>query len=141
MEQKVSVQIVVINFDECGKLIHVELASSEKYRTMCSWFLGHRGENAGIMKETMNSIVDQVKAGRIDFGSDDEVRLRARLPQLISHGTCPTHGFCRTLSLQPSQIRWISEIALLICKLASPSWENNFLSTLCRFSPHVTPRT
>lgn len=65
--------------------VHSSLASSEKYNAMCSWFLGHRGENAGIMKETMNSIVDQVKAGRMAFGSDDEVRIISfHLPHLIT---------------------------------------------------------
>jgi hypothetical protein len=56
---------------------------------MCSWFLGHRGENAGIMKETMDSIVDQVKAGRMAFGSDDEVRFLAHfpVPHLVSNIT------------------------------------------------------
>ena len=73
-------------FDKCFKLIYIPLASLEKYHTMCSWFLGHRGENAETMKHTMNYIVDQVKAGRIAFGSDDEVRLVSfyRIQYLIS---------------------------------------------------------
>jgi len=58
---------------------------------MSSWFLGHRGENAGIMKETMNSIVDHVKAGRIAFGSDDEVRLPPFSHIVICHISRSSH--------------------------------------------------
>ena len=88
MGEKMSVHIVVkFEFDNCCQLTRDSLALSEKYYTMCSWFLGHRGENAGIMKETMDSIVDQVKAGRMAFGSDDEVRFLAisQFPHLVSH--------------------------------------------------------
>ena len=60
---------------------------------MCSWFLGPRGENAGIMKEMMSSTVDQVKAGRIAFGFDDEVRLLANCPFDLSHVTAPVTHF------------------------------------------------
>jgi hypothetical protein len=81
-----SVQIFCVFYT----LIHGSLASLEKYNTMCSWFLGHRGENAGIMKETMNSIVDQVKAGRMAFGSDDEVRIISFYPHALPHNTHPT---------------------------------------------------
>jgi hypothetical protein len=60
---------------------------------MCSWFLGPRGENAGIMKEMMSSTVDQVKAGRIAFGSDDEVRILAHFPSHLSHIASPATRF------------------------------------------------
>jgi hypothetical protein len=60
---------------------------------MCSWFLGARGENAGIMKEMMSSTVDHVKAGRVAFGSEDEVRLLAKFPYRLSHITAPATQF------------------------------------------------
>ena len=92
-------------FNECFKLIYIPLASLEKYHTMCSWFLGHRGENAETMKHTMNSIVDQVKAGRIAFASDDEVRHSDVLPHSISYIASATLASCRISSLQPFPIQ------------------------------------
>jgi hypothetical protein len=87
------------------ELIYIPLASLEKYHTMCSWFLGHRGENTDIMKHTMNSIVDEVKAGRIAFGSDDDVRQSVILPHSISYTVSATLASCRISSPQPFPIQ------------------------------------
>ena len=73
------------------KLIHKSLASLEKYHTIGSWFLGPRGENAGIMKEQMNRIVDHVNLGRISFGHKDEVHLVSLMT--TSQTNCPTIFF------------------------------------------------
>ena len=40
---------------------------------MGSWFLGPRGENAEVLKDTLNSIVDYVKSGRLQFWPQDPV--------------------------------------------------------------------
>lgn len=40
---------------------------------MGSWFLGNRGENAQILRDSMRSIVDNIEAGRKQIWPDDPV--------------------------------------------------------------------
>ena len=124
----------------CCELMHELLASLEKYHTIGSWFLGPRGENAGIMKEKMNRIVDHVNLGRISFGHKDEVHL-VPLSCPTSQINRPRFPSCRTSSPQRCPNRWISKTASPTYKLALTFLEKILLSTLCLISPRVTPRT
>ncbi|KAK7051050.1 hypothetical protein VNI00_005162 [Paramarasmius palmivorus] len=45
-------------------------SSQEKYNTMGSWFLGPRGENAGILKDKFSSIIDHIVLGRTQNFAD-----------------------------------------------------------------------
>jgi hypothetical protein len=56
---------------------------------MGSWFLGPRGENAEIMKEKFDFIVNKVRDGRLDYWPEDPVRTFSSLADLTFPDSTP----------------------------------------------------